>query len=87
MSDLDISALRMKEAPPPRRPLGPRVAVVVLTLVVLAVAATFLVPLPTLLFILDQRADVGAIGGKILGSGQGKRESDWRSAGRSWTTS
>ena len=47
MSEVDISALRMTETPPPRRPLGPRIALGVLVLLALGVAATFLVPLLT----------------------------------------
>ena len=47
MSDVDLSALRMEETPPlrTRRPLGPRLAWIGLTVVVVAVAMSFLWPL------------------------------------------
>ncbi len=48
MSAVDISALRMDEEArdqPPRRPLGPRIAIVALVLGALGLASTFLVPL------------------------------------------
>ena len=48
MNAVDISALRMDEEArerPPRRPLGPRIAIVALVLGALGLAATFLVPL------------------------------------------
>jgi multidrug efflux pump subunit AcrA (membrane-fusion protein) len=45
MSDVDLSALKREDSAPPRRPLGPRLALAALVLVVLGVAASFVVPL------------------------------------------
>ncbi|MFI5402917.1 MAG: HlyD family efflux transporter periplasmic adaptor subunit [Planctomycetota bacterium] len=45
MSEVDLSALRMEEPKRPRRPIGARLAVIVVVAIGLGVVATFLVPI------------------------------------------
>jgi multidrug efflux pump subunit AcrA (membrane-fusion protein) len=45
MSEVDLSALRIEHERPPRKPLGPRIALGVLVVIVLGVIASFVVPL------------------------------------------
>ena len=45
--DVDLSALRMERKRAARKPLGPRVAAIAIVIVVVAVAASFIVPLLT----------------------------------------
>jgi len=45
MSEVDLSALRLEERPPPRRPRGTRIALALVGLLAVALLASFLVPL------------------------------------------